>query len=69
MNAIQTTMRSCYTNEVKSAKELKISMKGSNPYFYPCISFSMVQGSETKLDLRSKKPENINGLGNIPNPL
>lgn len=71
MNQIQTQLRCCYTNEVKSAKELKISMKGENPSFYPTIPFSMVRGGDDeKLDLRMKKPSNqAQGLGQNPNPL
>jgi hypothetical protein len=34
-------MRCCYTNDVKSAKELKISMKGEVAYFYPTIAYSL----------------------------
>ena len=64
MNRIKTYMRSCYTNEVKSAKELKISMKGENPYFYPTIQFSLSRqiGEDERIDLRSKKP--VTGVAN-----
>ena len=37
-NTINGSLRSCYVNEVKSAKELKISIKGGqHVYFYPNI--------------------------------
>ena len=62
-------MRSCYTNEVKSAKELRISMKGEHCSFYPQIAYSQIEGEEEKLDFRTKKPVDINGTGHIPNPL
>jgi len=39
INQIPTLVRSCYTNEVKSAKDLKISMKGENAYYYPTIPY------------------------------
>ena len=57
---------------MKSAKELKISMKGENPYFYPTIQYSLsrMEHDDEKLDFRSKKPLNLNGgLGANANPL
>ena len=56
---------------MKSAKDLKISMKGENPSFYPTIPYSLVRGGDDeKLDLWYKKPLNIaSGLGANPNPL
>ncbi|CDW89156.1 UNKNOWN [Stylonychia lemnae] len=72
MNRIQTQLRCCYTNEVKSAKELKISMKGENPSFYPTIQYSLSKYDyeDERLDLRTKKPLNMGqGLGQNPNPL
>lgn len=53
MNEISTYLRLCYTNEVKSAKDLKISMKGENAYYYPTIPYSLIRGGDDeKLDLR-----------------
>jgi hypothetical protein len=57
---------------VKSAKDLKISMKGENPYFYPTIPFCLANsyGDDEKLELRKKKPLNMGGgVGQNPNPL
>lgn len=70
-NQVQTSLRCCYTNEVKSAKDLKISMKGENPSFFPTIPYSLIKGGDDeKLDLRMKKPTNLSqGLGQNPNPL
>ena len=44
-------------------------MKGENPYFYPQIAYSLVEGDEDKLDLRTKKPMNVEGMGQVANPL
>jgi hypothetical protein len=72
INQIGTFLRLCYTNEVKSAKDLKISMKGEHPYFYPTIPYCLASsyGDDEKLELRKKKPLNLGGgLGQTPNPL
>ena len=57
VNKIKTRLRSCYSNEIKSAKELKIYLKGENPVFWPVVSFNVNPLLNIhKLDLRSKKP-------------
>ena len=59
-----TQLRQCYTNEVKSAKDLKITMKGAEigAYYYPTIPYQMLKGfgDDEKLDMRLKKPYNNN---------
>jgi len=40
INKIKTWMRCCYSNEVKSAKELKIFLKGEIPMYFPVVSFN-----------------------------
>lgn len=69
MNRIKNFLRSCYTNEVKSAKELRISMRGEHCKFYPNVAYSHIEGEEEKLDFRTKRPVNINNTGHLPNPL
>ena len=57
VNKIKTRLRCCFANEVKSAKELKIYLKGENPCFWPFVSFNTNPLLNLmKLDLRSKKP-------------
>ena len=61
INQIGTAVRACYTNEVKSAKDLKISMKGENAYYFPTIPYQMLRGfgDDEKFDMRLKKPLNL----------
>jgi len=57
VNKIRTLMRCCYSNEIKSAKELKIYLKGDYPLYFPVVAFNtnpMVNPSA--LDMRTKKP-------------
>jgi hypothetical protein len=35
INKIRTFMRCCFSNEIKSAKELKIYLKGDYPLYFP----------------------------------
>lgn len=57
VNKIKTRLRCCFANEIKSAKELKIYLKGENPIFWPVVSFNTNPLLNiNKLDLRSKKP-------------
>jgi hypothetical protein len=57
MNQMSSQLRCCYSNDVKSAKDLKISMKGSNAYFYPTVPFSVTRGApDDRLDMRFKRP-------------
>ena len=69
-NGLQGPLRSCYVNEVKSAKELKISIKGGqHVYFYPNIQYSLLDQNINTIDFRSRKPQVVNGLGMAPDPL
>ncbi len=40
INKIKTVMRCCFSNEIKSAKELKIYLKGDYPLYFPSIAFN-----------------------------
>jgi len=40
INKIRTFMRCCFSNEIKSAKELKIYLKGDYPLYFPTIAFN-----------------------------
>lgn len=56
-NQISGSLRSCYVNEVKSAKELKISIKGEHVYFFPNIQYTLRNASRMHLmDFRTRKP-------------
>jgi hypothetical protein len=71
-NKIAGTLRSCYVNEVKSAKELKISIKGGqHVYFFPNIQYVVNTGgiSDHILDFRSRRPAVVGGLGMAPDPM
>ena len=35
LNKIRTLMRCCFANEIKSAKELKVYLKGDYPLYFP----------------------------------
>ena len=49
-NQIKGSLRSCYVNEVKSAKELKISIKGGqHVYFFPNIQFSVLADAQLQI--------------------
>jgi hypothetical protein len=52
-NRICTQVRLCFANEVKSAKELKISLRQDTPLFYPNVQFGI---HTDRLDMRTKKP-------------
>lgn len=57
INKIKTMMRACFSNEIKSAKELKIYLKGEMPLYYPVVVFNTNPLlNPSKLDMRSKKP-------------
>ena len=57
INKIKTQMRACFTNEIKSAKELKIYLKGEHPFYFPAVIYNTNPLlNPSKLDLRSKKP-------------
>ena len=57
VNKIKTLMRACFSNEIKSAKELKIYLKGEHPLYYPVVVFNTNPLlNPSKLDMRSKKP-------------
>ena len=57
INKIKSIMRSCFSNEIKSAKELKIYLKGEHPLYYPVVVFNTNPLlNPSKLDMRSKKP-------------
>jgi len=58
-------------NEVKSAKELKISIKGGqHVYFFPNMQLSVARDARLNLiDFRSRKPQVIGGLGMAPDPM
>lgn len=57
VNKIKTLMRACFSNEIKSAKELKIYLKGEQPLYYPVVVFNTNPLlNPSKLDMRSKKP-------------
>lgn len=50
-------MRACFSNEIKSAKELKIYLKGENPLYFPAVVYNTNPLlNPSKLDMRSKKP-------------
>lgn len=58
-------MRLCYSNEVKSAKEIKIYLRQEIPEFYPTIGYNLNMNSLHQLEMRSKKPERALHVGEI----
>ena len=57
VNKMKTLMRACFSNEIKSAKELKIYLKGERPLYFPTVVFNTNPLlNPAKLDMRSKKP-------------
>lgn len=44
-------------------------MKGENAFFYPNIGYHLNPEIDEKLDLRTKKPLNIEGMGLLSNPM
>ena len=57
INRIRSFMRCCFSNEIKSAKELKIYLKGDYPLYFPTITYNTnPMMNPSKLDMRSKKP-------------
>ena len=65
INKIRSFMRCCYSNEIKSAKELKIYLKGDFPLYFPTIIFNTnPMMNPCKLDMRSKKPIRNPALNN-----
>ena len=57
-NKSVTILRQCYTNEVKSAKELKIYLKQEIPKFYPNLAYQK-SGDGQLLDMQTRKPPAI----------
>lgn len=56
-NKIKTMLRCCFTNEIKSARELKVYLKGDYPLYFPMVCFNMNPVmNPSRLDMRSKKP-------------
>ena len=58
INRLSTSMRVCYANEVKSAKELKIYLRQDTPLFFPHVRYGLTSDLN-ELDMRTKKPERI----------
>ena len=70
-NQLESHLRSCYVNEVKSAKELKISIKGEHVYFFPNLAFNCGHNPNVHhlLDFRSRRPVVAGGFGLAPDPM